>query len=120
MIFMRIAPHLVHPLPVLVLAYGHLMQGKELLSFALKGYDNLDCRAPQVEIPPKIPQGRTVSREECFKTLPGIERKGLTGGIIFYDCQVADSERLIISLAQSASKYGSDLANYLEVIGFVK
>ena len=29
MIWMRIAPHLVHPLPVLVPTYGHWMRGRE-------------------------------------------------------------------------------------------
>jgi glycerol-3-phosphate dehydrogenase len=120
MVFMKIAPHLVHPLPVLVPTYGHSMQGKEVLSFALKIYDNLVCRASHDEYQPKIPRGRTVSREECLEAFPDIERKGLTGGIIFYDCQLSDSERLIISLAQSAAKNGADLANYLEVIGFIK
>lgn len=119
-IFMRIAPHLVHPLPVLVPSYGHLMHGKEILSFALMAYRNLVRRVLQDENLRRVPEGRTVSREECFQIFPDIERKGLTGGIIFYDCQLSDSERLIISLAQSAAKNGADMANYLEAIDFIK
>ena len=32
---MRIAPHLVHPLPVLIPTYGHGIRGKEILSTAV-------------------------------------------------------------------------------------
>jgi len=38
-IFMRIAPHLVHPLPFLIPTHGHLMHGRELLSLALMTND---------------------------------------------------------------------------------
>ena len=34
-VFMRIAPHLVHPLPFLIPTYGHWMRSKEVLSLAL-------------------------------------------------------------------------------------
>src|SRR5688500_11752779 len=33
---MRIAPHLVHPLPVLIPTYGHGIRGREVLGLALK------------------------------------------------------------------------------------
>src|SRR3972149_5230692 len=120
MIFMKIAPHLVHPLPFFIPAYGHLMRGKEMLSLALHIYNHVVERNPLDGYQRKIPRGRTISREECLQTLPDIEEKGLTGGIILYDCQISDSERLIISIAKSAAESGADLANYLEVIGFIK
>ncbi len=120
MIFMNIAPHLVHPLPFFVPTYGHLTRGREMLSLALKIYNHLVQRNPIDEHQSEIPRGRTLSREECLQTFPDIERKGLTGGIIFYDCQISNSERLIISISKSAVEYGADLANYLEVIGLIK
>lgn len=82
MIFMRIAPHPVHPLQVLVPSYEDLMHGKEILSFALMAYDNLVRRLPQDENLHTVPEGRTASREEFSQIFPDIERKGLTGGII--------------------------------------
>jgi glycerol-3-phosphate dehydrogenase len=120
MVLMKIAPHLVHPLPVFIPAYGHFIHGKEILSLGLKVYDHLVRGVPHDDDEAKIPRGRTVSREECLQTFPDIGRKGLSGGIIFYDCQLSDSERFIISLAQSAAKQGADVANYLEVVGFIK
>ena len=120
MVFMKIAPHLVHPLPVLVPTYGHSMQGKEVLSLALKIYDNLVCLTSHDEYQTKVPRGQTIAREECLQAFPDIRRQGLSGGIIFYDCQVSDSERLIITIAQSAANNGADMANYLEAIDFIK
>src|SRR3989304_5899368 len=120
MIFMKIAPHLVHPLPFFIPAYGHLMRGKEMLSLALHIYNHVVERNPLDGYQRKIPRGRIISREECLQAVPDIEKKGLPGGIILYDCQISDSERLIISIAKSAAESGADLANYLEVIGFIK
>src|SRR3989337_1536062 len=111
---------LVHPLPFFIPAYGHLMRGKEMLSLALHIYNHVVERNPLDGYQRKIPRGRIISREECLQALPDIEKKGLTGGIILYDCQISDSERLIISIAKSAAESGADLANYLEVLGFIK
>ena len=120
MVLMKIAAHLVHPLPVFIPAYGHFIHGKEILSLGFKVHDHPVCGVPHDDDEPKIPRGGTVSREECLQTFPDIERKRLSGGIISYDCQLSDSERFIISLAQSAAKQGADVANNLEVIGFIK
>jgi glycerol-3-phosphate dehydrogenase len=40
-VFMRIAPHLVHPLPFLIPTYGHAMRGKTALSLASCFYDHI-------------------------------------------------------------------------------
>ncbi|MGB7291987.1 MAG: glycerol-3-phosphate dehydrogenase/oxidase [Thermodesulfobacteriota bacterium] len=120
MIFMNIAPHLVHPMPVFIPAYGHFIRGRGMLSLALKMYDNLVRGVSHDDYLARIPRGKVISRKECLQTFPDIDREGLTGGIIFYDCQVSDSERLVISIAKAAAGCGVDLANYLEVIGFIK
>jgi len=65
----------------------------------------------------RIPRGRTVSRRECLRVCPGIDGASLTGGAIFYDAQVYNSERLLIAFLRSAAKAGAELANYVEVTG---
>jgi glycerol-3-phosphate dehydrogenase len=117
---MRIAPHLVHPLPVLIPTYGHGFRGKEILSTAvlltrLIGFDR-DRRGE----PGCATWGRVVSRQEVLRLLPGIEPQGLTGGVIFYDAQVYNSERLLLSFLRSAAEAGADLGNYAEVTGFLE
>src|ERR671930_1078023 len=104
-VFMRIAPHLVHPLPFFIPTYGHAMRGKEILALALRINDLIGFNRNRLEDPQKyLPPGRIISREECLRLFPGIEKKELTGGAIVYDCQLFSSERLILSFARSANK----------------
>ncbi|NEO98906.1 MAG: glycerol-3-phosphate dehydrogenase/oxidase [Symploca sp. SIO2E9] len=118
---MRIAPHLVHPLPVLLPTYGHGMKGKEVLSVALALNDIISCDRNWLKDPQKhIPNGRVISKQECQQLLPGIPHQGLTGGALFYDAQVYNSERLTISFLHSAEQAGANVANYVEVIGFLQ
>jgi glycerol-3-phosphate dehydrogenase len=113
---MRIAPHLVHPLPFLIPTYGHSMKGREVFSMALLINDLIGFDRNQLQDPQKfIPRGRVISRDECLQMFPGFESKGLTGGAVFYDGQVANSERFILAVARSAAKAGAHLANYVGV-----
>jgi glycerol-3-phosphate dehydrogenase len=119
--FMRIAPHLVHPLPFLIPTYGHLMRGKEIFSLALLlnhvvGFNLNDVEDPQKQLPP----GRVIPRQECLRLFPGVDERGLTGAIITYDAQMYNSERLVLSVARSAAEAGAEMANYLEVFGLLQ
>jgi len=119
--FLRIAPHLVHPLPVLIPTYGHWMQGRQVFSLALMVNDLIGFDRNRLNDPQKhIPQGRVISEREVLQLLPGIHPEGLTGGAIFHDAQVYNSERLLLSFLRSAEKAGADLANYVEVTGLLK
>ena len=120
-VFMRIAPHLVHPLPFLIPTYGHAMRGKEILTLALLVNDVIGIDRNRLEDSQKyLPRGRILSREECIRRFPGIEKRGLTGGAIVYDCQMFSSERLVLSFARSATEAGAQAANYVEVFGLLR
>lgn len=116
---LRIAPHLIHPLPVLVPTYGYGLKGREVLTIALKINDLISSdRNTHLTDPQKfIPNGQTLSRSACLDLIPGISPAGLTGGAVFYDAQVYNSERLLMAFLHSASLHGVDLANYAEVVG---
>lgn len=121
MVLMKIAPHLVHSLPFLMPTYGHFMKGKEIMSFALTMNDLVGFDRNQLEDPEKyLPRGRVISKDECIRLFPGVKEKGLTGGAIWYDCQIYNSERMILSILRSAENAGAALANYVEVTGFLK
>lgn len=121
MILMRIAPHLVHPLPCVMPTYGHLIRGKEIMAIALAINDLVGFDRNQLGDPQKyIPRGRIISKSECLKLIPGVNKRGLTGGAIWYDCQMYNSERLTLSFVLSAARAGADVANYVEVIGFLR
>ncbi len=119
--WMAIAPHLVHPMPFLIPTYRHIGKPKELFYLAFKLYDLLSFDRNRLPDPQKrIRTGRLVSRHECFKLLPWMENEELTGGAIFYDGLIHNSERLGFSFLRSAAKAGAVVANYAEAFGFLQ
>ena len=120
-ILMQIAPHLVHPLPVLVPTYGHGMRGKEVMAIALMVNDLVSSDRNFLADPQKhIPQGRIIAKQEWLHLVGGIYPQGLTGGAIFHDAQVYNSERLLLSFVRSAQQAGATVANYVEVTRFLQ
>lgn len=120
MILMRVAPHLVHPLPCIMPTYGHGVKGREALAIALFLNDLITFDRNKLSDPQKyLPKGRILSRKELLEKLPGIETKNLTGGAMWYDCQIYNSERLLIGLLAGASSRGATVVNYAPVTGFL-
>ena len=119
--YLRIAPHLVQPLPCLTPTYSKLMKSKAAMGFALRlndlaGYDRNNHLAPDQEIPPS----RLVSSEECRRILPGLPQKAETGGALWYDGQVYDTERFTLSIILSAHDAGAVVCNYVEAFELLR
>lgn len=119
---LRIAPHLVEPFPFLMPTYGHFMQGKEAMTAAVIVNElmSFDCNRHLPDPARRIPSGRIISKKECLELAPCVEQKGLTGGMIFYDAQMYNSERLSLCFALSAAGNGADLANYVEILSLIR
>lgn len=118
---LRIAPHLVEPLPFVVPTYGHGRHGKALLGAGLRLYDLLTAdRNRGLEDPARrIPGGRLLSRAECLQIVPGLEPSGLTGAAVFHDGQIYNPTRLVLSFLRSAAVQGAMLANYVEALSLL-
>jgi glycerol-3-phosphate dehydrogenase len=118
---MRIAPHLVHPLPFLVPTYrGQLKKGRAAMRVALVLNDIVSWDRNRLADPSKhLPAGRVLSRDECLELAPGIERDKLTGAVLWYDAQMHNSDRLTLSFVLSAAENGAKVANYVEATGFL-
>ena len=109
-LLLRNAPHLVHPLPFVIPAYG---TGERLFyGGGLKVYDLL---AGELGIAPS----RILSYEETLARLPGIRVEGLRGGVLYHDAQFDDAG-LAISLARTLALLGGAPINYLKVIALGK
>jgi glycerol-3-phosphate dehydrogenase len=120
-ILLRIAPHLVHPIPCLIPTYRHSLQNKLLMSLACIANDLISAdRNRQLKPHKKIPRGRVISKAECLQLCPELDQRDLTGAAIYYDAQVYNPDRLNLSLLLSAMKTGADAANYAQVIGFLR
>lgn len=116
---MKIAPHLVFPLPCVMPTHGHALKGKQVMGIALLLNDLIGFDRNGLSDPEKfMPGGRVISKREIREIIPGINETGLTGGAIWYDCQVRNSERLLMSFLHGAVENGAVIANYVEATGF--
>ena len=114
---LRIAPHLAPPLPFLLPTYRQGIQCRPLMQAALMLYDFIaaDRNAGLSDPARRIPAGRLISREECLYLAPGLDPRGLTGGAVWYDGQIYNSERLTLAFVRSAEEHGACVANYVRV-----
>jgi glycerol-3-phosphate dehydrogenase len=119
-VLMHIAPHLVHPLPCVMPTYGHLGKGPEALRVALLINDLVGFDRNRLDDPQKrLPNSSVISKKECLQLIPGIREENLTGAAVWHDCQVYNSERLLMSYLRSAGELGANLANYVQATGYV-
>ena len=114
---LRIAPHLVEPLPIIIPTYGHGMKGKEILGVGMALFDlvTFDRNRGINDPSRKIPRGSFLSAAEVAKIVPGISKEGLTGAAVFHDGQIYNPPRLALSFIRSAVEAGAEVANYAEL-----
>lgn len=119
---LRIAPHLVQPLPIIIPTYGWGMQGKEILRLGLIAYDliTFDRNRGMNDPDRRIPRAHIISRAECLKLYPGLNKQGLTGAATFCDGQMYNPTRLVLSFVRSAVEAGAQAANYLKATDFLR
>jgi glycerol-3-phosphate dehydrogenase len=112
---LRIAPGLVRPLPFLVPAYGHGPRGREALALGLRAFDLLTR-----DLAEGVPRSRMLDKEEVRARVPGVPEAGLTGGALWHDAQVANTERLLMGFLHAAAEDGAALANFVEVTALLR
>ncbi len=117
---LRIAPHLVEPLPVLIPTYARRGPCRALLAAALAASDLLSAdRNRGLDPARRIPRGRVVSRRECVALFPDVDETGLAGGVVFCDARMTHPERLTLAVVRSAVEAGAVAANHARVTGFL-
>ena len=119
---MRIAPHLVHPLPFLVPTYsGSVLKSRTAMRVALFVNDLVSWDRNRIDDPQKrLPAGRALGRDECLELAPGIAPENLTGGVLWHDAQMHNSDRLTLSFVLSAAEQGAAVANFVEATELVR
>lgn len=119
---LRIAPHLVSPIPILMPTYGHGRRGKALMRIGCAVYDLLTAdRNRHLDDPERrIPRSYAVSRSEARSLFPQLPADGLTGGVVFWDGRVHHPGRLVLAFLRSAHASGyAQLANYVAARRFL-
>jgi glycerol-3-phosphate dehydrogenase len=119
--WMRIAPHLVHPLTCLIPTTQKMSRSRLAMGLALMANDLLSFDRNQLADPEKdLPDGMIVSQEELSRILPGYDVSTATGAAVWYDAQIHNSERLLLEFILSAEQAGAEVANYVEAMDFLQ
>ena len=104
---LRIAPHLVRPLPFIIPVYEYSKRGTVLVRLGMIAYDTLSWSK-------SLDRHRMLSREEVLELVPGLDPEGLLGAAMYYDGQVEYAERLAVENAVSAHEHGTVVLTYAE------
>jgi glycerol-3-phosphate dehydrogenase len=135
-IMVRLAPHLVKPLPLVVAAFDNerldMKVGAGLNLYDVMSLDKVRLRrgrrgrgdiAEDVDgdgLADWAPdRHRVITGEEVVERLPALAAREPTSGYLFYDCQTDDS-RLVMTVLQEAERFGAVCANGLEVTGLLE
>jgi glycerol-3-phosphate dehydrogenase len=105
---LRVAPHLVKPVPFVIPIYGHNKRGPGMVRLGMLAFDLLSFDK-------SMASHKMIGRDEALKMVPGLNPEGLKGAALYYDCQVEYAERLVLENAVSARDHGAIVLNYAEV-----
>jgi glycerol-3-phosphate dehydrogenase len=136
-LMVALAPHLVHPLPLVVAAFDGArpdrMTGVGLNLYDVMAVERLRGRSRQ----PRARRGRSandlgsdfsewsperhrvISGDEVLELIPALAARAPTSGYLFYDCQT-DDVRLVLTVLGEAERFGAVVANRLDVRELVR
>jgi glycerol-3-phosphate dehydrogenase len=132
-LMVRLAPHLVTPLPIVVAAFDGARPDR-MMGIGLNMYDvmatpRLRGRRASRRAATRAQRGgedpaesdwsparhRVIGGEDVSALLPAVADRAPTGGYLFYDCQT-DDVRLVLTVLGEAERFGAIIANRLEVM----
>jgi glycerol-3-phosphate dehydrogenase len=107
---LRIAAHLVEPLPLLIPIYEGDRRGPLLIRAGMVAYDALSFDK-------SLPKHRMLGRTAALDQAPGLDPHGLKGAALYYDAQVDYAERLAVETMLDARACGAEVRLYTEATG---
>ncbi len=116
-LLLRLAPHLVRPIPFVLPVYRESHDAPLVLRVGLTGYDLLAGTLG-------IGWHRALSREQTLRDEPALRGDGLRGdglraGFRYFDA-ITNDARLTLAVALSAVRHGAAAVNYVEAVGLEK
>jgi glycerol-3-phosphate dehydrogenase len=107
-VLLRIAPHLVQPIPMLIPIYRRGKRSRLAIKAGMIAYDLLSTGK-------SLSSHQMMTREQALAAEPGLNEKGLIGAARYYDCQVQYAERLALENALTARENGATVRTYCRV-----
>jgi glycerol-3-phosphate dehydrogenase len=111
-ILLKIAPHLVRPLPIAIPIYKHSKRGRAKVRAGMIAYDLLSAGK-------SLPRHRMLSRAETLKRYPGLNSQGLLGSAFYFDAQIEFPERLVLENVLAAREHGTEVFTYAPVTNLI-
>ncbi|HKU17128.1 MAG TPA: FAD-dependent oxidoreductase [Steroidobacteraceae bacterium] len=118
---LRIAPHLVQPLPIAIPTYGHGRRGRAFLAAGACAYDllTIDRNNGISDRQRQIRRSRFLSRERLLDLFPHLRTADLSGAVVFEDGQMYNPARLVLAFVSAAVDAGATACNYVEATRFL-
>jgi glycerol-3-phosphate dehydrogenase len=119
-LLVKLAPHLVRPLPLLVPSFGGKRPDR-LTGMGLNMYDAMSWRRSRgdSDVFWSPARHRTIDGAEAVALAPALAERRPNAAYLFYDCQT-DDVRLVLTVLGEAERFGAVLANRCEVTGLVE
>jgi len=119
-IMQNVAPHLIKAVSFLVPTFGRGLKSKNIMRLALSVNDLISFnRNYNIAFQNRIPGGYVISREEILKLIPGINTEKFTGGAVWYEAVVQNTERMLLEFLYEANQYDFTAANYVVALEFI-
>jgi glycerol-3-phosphate dehydrogenase len=130
-LMVRLAPHLVRPLPLLVPAFDgrrpNPKTGVGLNMYDVMATERLRRRSARPDEGDEVygqsywspERHRTISGEEALEMVPALAPRKPTSAYLFYDCQT-DDVRLVLTVLGEAERFGAVCANRCEAVGLLE
>jgi glycerol-3-phosphate dehydrogenase len=116
-VWLRSAPHLVEPLPVVLATYRGRFPSRSPLALALAMNEVFSADRNQGLAKERIiPRARVLSRSEATALEPTLAANDLTGGVLFHDALMYSPERLTLEVVEAARCAGAVVANHVEFL----
>ncbi|MGI9259849.1 MAG: FAD-dependent oxidoreductase [Gammaproteobacteria bacterium] len=112
--WLRQAPHIVRPMPFLMPLQGLGTRGPAALLAAMRIHELIGFdRNTGVATSREIPRSRLISASSVRQQIPGIAPQRCTGGAIWHDGQMQDTDALVRLCIEAAVSEGNVACNYM-------
>ena len=110
---LKIASHLVQPLPCIIPTFKQAKSSKLAMFAAFKLY-KLICIGNEHFGHQSTPSGVILSKKKFYSLVPISKLSDITGGALWYDALMYNSERLALEFILSSIECGAEAFNYVE------
>ena len=116
----NIAPNFVHPIPFIFTNYKNDKVSSFKMKIGMLLYELFSFDKNWMkDKSKKISTYKTLSKQKAIDLVPDVNKEGLMGAQMYYDCESHSPERLSLSFIKSAVKYGASVSNYVEMKDFI-